>query len=259
MKTEIIKYNDSLYLISLPIRISGFNNFIGAWVYSGKKNIIVDPGPSSTVKHLCEALAKIKIISPDYILLTHIHIDHAGSIGDIAQIFDKTPIISHSSAFKHLITPDLLWKSSVNILKKKAYAYGNIKPINKDRLIKAENFSSDNIKTIETPGHSLHSISFMINQNLFAGETCGVYMKQNNKEEYLRPATPPKFFFKTTINSIEKLIKLKPKKICFGHFGINYNPDIIMKKHIKQLYLWKNIIKEALKNTQLEFSFFIHI
>ena len=247
MKANIIKYGNSLYLIELPVNLAGFNNFIGAWVYRGEKTVIIDPGPSSTVKPLCKALEKIKIKTPDYILLTHIHIDHSGSIGDIARIFNKTPIICHSAAFKHLINPNTLWKNSVTILKEKAYAYGKLKPVNENMLIKAENFSGHNIKTIETPGHSAHSVSFIIDEHLFAGEACGVYLKQNNNQQYLSPATPPKLFLKTAIKSIRKLIKLKPKKICFGHFGISERPDTIMKKHITQLLLWENIIKEAHK------------
>ncbi|MBW1615395.1 MAG: MBL fold metallo-hydrolase [Deltaproteobacteria bacterium] len=246
MQANIIKYSNSLYLIELPVNLLGFNNFIGAWVYKGEKTLLIDPGPASTVEPLCNALEKIKII-PDYILLTHIHIDHSGSIGDISKIFNKTPIVCHSAAFQHLINPNALWKGSVAILKEKAYAYGKVKPVNKNLLIKAENFSEGKIKTIETPGHSAHSVSFIIDEHLFAGEACGVHFKEKNNREYLRPATPPKLFLKTAIKSILKLMELKPKKICFGHFGISESPDRIMKKHIDQLILWENIIKKAVK------------
>ncbi len=247
MKAKIIKYDDDLYLINLPVPILGFDNFIGAWVFSGEKTFILDPGPSSTSNALLDALYKIGITKTDYILLSHIHLDHAGSIGNIAESFPDAPVICHSRAFEHLINPEHLWESSVKILKDKAYGYGNIKPIDKNRLIKAENFSDAGLQSVLTPGHSIHNVSFLTDKYLFASETCGVFLSIDKDIEYLRPATPPKFFFKTAIESIEKLIKLKPKKICFGHFGLKDNAEDIMKKHIEQLYLWKDIIKDAMQ------------
>ena len=80
MSTKINEISNNLYLITLTPPIPGFNNFIGVWLYKGKRTFIVDVGPSVTTNGLLEALQDLKVQHLDFILLTHIHIDHAGGI-----------------------------------------------------------------------------------------------------------------------------------------------------------------------------------
>ncbi len=252
METKITELYDDLFLIELVPQIRGFDNFIGAWVYLGDKTFLVDPGPSSTASALLNTLKKINVTNIDYILLTHIHMDHSGGVGDIAANFRKTPIVCHKAGITHLENPERLWKGSVKTLKDKAYAYGEIKPVDKNQLVDAENFSSMHVTPIITPGHSSHHVSFIIDRYLFAGEAGGVSLSINQNTEYLRPATPPKFFLETSVESIDKLVKYNPEKICYGHFGIKDNAVENLQKHKEQLYLWKEIIQKEMNSSYKE-------
>ena len=91
---KIHTIEDNLSLIELVPPIAGFDRFIGAWLYQDQFSFLIDVGPAITVPDLLSALTELNITKLDYILLTHIHIDHAGGIGDIARHFPKTPIIS---------------------------------------------------------------------------------------------------------------------------------------------------------------------
>jgi hypothetical protein len=82
-----------------------------------------------------------------------------------------------------------------------------------------------------------------------------VHIRFPSGHEYLRPATPPKFFLETSISSIDLLLRHHPENICFGHFGISDNAVYWLTSHRAQLLLWKDVIRDELKNVGEE-SFF---
>ena len=68
-------------LVEIKQEIAGFDGFIGSWVYRDDINFVVDVGPASSISYLTRALSEMGITKVDYVLLTHIHIDHAGGLG----------------------------------------------------------------------------------------------------------------------------------------------------------------------------------
>lgn len=249
---EISKVSNNLYLITLNPPIPGFNNFIGVWLYKGKTTFIVDVGPSVTVDGLLKSLQDLKVKHLDFILLTHIHIDHAGGIGDITACFPKTPVICHKAGIDHLIDPSRLWEGAIMALGKTAEAYGEIKAVPFDRLVEANNFESNKVIPISTPGHSLHHISYQTPEYLFAGEAGGVFLSLPFRLEYLRPATPHRFFLDISIKSLDAMIMKKPNKICYGHFGIKDDAVKMLEIHRKQLLLWEEVISDEMKKSNGE-------
>jgi glyoxylase-like metal-dependent hydrolase (beta-lactamase superfamily II) len=245
---KVEKISDTLYLITLFPQIPGFDDFIGVWLYKGKETFVVDVGPSVTIPSLVKALESLKIKHLDYILLTHIHIDHAGGLGDIVDFFPKARIICHEAGIPHLIDPERLWKGTVKVLEDIGRAYGRIKPVDSKHLVDAKTFCSSIVTPVITPGHSQHHVSFYTKEFLFAGEAGGVCLSLDNGGKYLRPATPPKFFFETYLNSIDKLSALNSLKICYSHLGVRDDAQRMLRMHKDQLFLWKRIIKGEMKN-----------
>ena len=95
-----------LFLIDLPQKLEGFHNFIGAWVYRDEDVcFLVDPGPAASINALEEALRALEVTHLDFILLTHIHIDHAGGTGKILARFPGARVICHPAGIKHMVNP----------------------------------------------------------------------------------------------------------------------------------------------------------
>lgn len=230
---------DNLFLVDLQMNLEGFRKFISSWIIRDKdRAMIVDVGPASTVPKLLEVIKFLKISKVEFILLTHIHLDHAGGIGHFLEVFPEASVVVHEKGVKHIIDPEKLWKSSVEVLGEYALAYGKPKPVEKEKIFDGDVlFAGKIVEIIETPGHAPHHQSYLYGNILFAGEALGVYFPLKN-DFYLRPATPPKFFYDEASKSLEKIEKISECKVCFGHFGFNENSREIVKESKKQMKIW---------------------
>ena len=246
MSTRVQKIADDLFLIPLSLPLAGFGEFISAWLYRGKKTFLVDVGPSSTATDLLGALQELNIDYLDYILLTHIHLDHAGAIGQITDAFPQTPIICHHAGISHLTEPSQLWEGTKKVLGSMALAYGPIQPVDANRLADVKHFRAEGITPIITPGHAAHHVSYQTDNYLFAGETGGIYISLPQNKFYLRPATPPRFFLDIALQSVDALIASQPKTICYSHFGIHEDAPIMLAAHREQLLFWETLIREEI-------------
>ena len=232
-----IKFGSHLTLIPLPQNLPGFEAFIGAWLMTGRKNYLIDPGPTFTIAKLTAALQALEIRHLDAILLTHIHIDHSGGIGDLTRRFPETPVVCHAKAVKHLVDPARLWAGSLETLGDTARAYGPIAPVDPDQVVAVEDFSGSGVDVLMTPGHAVHHVSYRLDDTLFVGEAGGVY-RELPDGYYLRPATPPKFFLETSLESIATLEKVDCRRMCYGHFGQTCRPAERLSAHRRQLEWW---------------------
>lgn len=242
-KFAVQRYGDHLYWISLPVPLRGFDGFIGAWVYDGDPLVMVDVGPAVSAPHLLDAILHLGLGPPELILLTHIHIDHAGAIGRIADAFPRATVVCHPKARQHLIDPERLWQGSVQTLGEIARAYGPIDAVNARQVVTCDQFSHPRIRSIETPGHAAHHVSYLIDDLLFAGEAGGVHLPLSGSSIYLRPATPPVFFMEVALESIDRLIAEAPEKICYGHIGKRDHAVKMLTAQRAQLLRWLEMIR----------------
>lgn len=247
---EIHAITPTLRLLNLQPPIPGYKRFIGAYLFSGEKNAIIDVGPTAAIPNLLSALTEAGI-SPkeiDYIVLTHIHIDHAGGVGTVIRELSNAKVLAHSSARSHLIDPTMLWKGSLKTLGDLALKYGPIEAVPEDRIVVA----TDQMKldlghglALEihlTPGHAAHHLSIFDRASgvLIAGEAAGVCI-----DGMVRLATPPPFKLEETLSSIDKLIALEPQRLCYGHFGCYDNALERLKLYGEKVLTWHETANSA--------------
>ncbi|MBF0235798.1 MAG: MBL fold metallo-hydrolase [Desulfamplus sp.] len=249
------KIDSNLYLIPLDQNMIGFRDCISAWLFkSDEITFLVDPGPKNSINQLLDTLKEINVQQIDYILLTHIHIDHAGGTGLILEHFPQAKVVCHPKAIEHMISPEKLWHGSLKVLGDIAEAYGEIIPIPTNEIVYLNQIKTSlgHINVIETPGHAVHHLSFQFQHYLFAGEVIGV-THSLNEGIYARPATPPRFKLKTSLDSIDKVIALNVSMICFGHYGFRTDTKAAFTNARNQLLLWIEIIRDQIQKGDQNF------
>lgn len=230
-------------LIELVPDMPGFDHFIGTWVCTGKQNILVDVGPSNASARLVTALKTMGVERVDTVLLTHIHIDHAGGLGTLMEHYPMAKVICHDKGVGHLVDPEKLWAGSRKVLGKVAEAYGPLKPLDREMLVSHRDAQIEGLEIIETPGHAPHHLSFCYQEVLFPGEAGGNYFPLGDTD-YMRPATPPVFFMETSLNSLDLLLSLGDRPVFYPHFGRAERAGPLLKRHREQLLRWEEIIRQ---------------
>lgn len=235
--------------IEVPFSSSGFQRFISLWLIIGdSQNIIIDVGPSNTTEGVIRKIKELGIKDIHYVLLTHIHLDHAGGIATFIKNFPMCRVICHKKAIPHLISPDRLWDGSKRVLDGIATIYGRPEPVEEEYLISHETAKVEGLKIIETPGHAPHHLSFIYNNMLFPGEACGNLFTYNGIE-YIRPATPPPFFLEKFMQSIDLLPVNKHKELFLSHFRSVKNPVKYIRRFKAQIHLWQKTISKELSTS----------
>ena len=216
-------------------------------VYTDKYILLIETGPSASIKKIYNFIEDegITVEDIDYILVTHIHLDHAGAAGHIVKKNRSILVYVHPRGFPHLINPDKLWTASKEVLGMLARLYGPPLSIPRKNLIRVEDgykldLDEDEILFIHTPGHASHHMAFFFtgHKYLFTGDAAGIY-----HSNILIPSTPKPHNPVKAIESLEKLIDLDVKKVYFTHFG-GYEPGVnILKKAREKWVSWYNIFK----------------
>ncbi len=237
---------ENLYLVDLDQPAEGFRHFISSWIFiNGNCTFVIDPGPRSSIPILLNALTTCGITEIDYILLTHIHIDHAGGAGLLLKQYPEAQVICHPDGIRHMIHPGKLWQESGKVLGTLVSLYGEIEPVPEGNIDYRTDITGGEIpiRALETPGHTNHHLCYRAGDILFAGEAAGVSYPLH-EGLYLRPATPPVFDYENYRNSLKKLASLDISHICFAHYGYRHDTESVLHTALRQIDTWVAVIKK---------------
>lgn len=219
-------------------QLEGFRNFITSWLIDESNfTAVVDPGPLSTIPKLVNALRELGVERLDYVLLTHIHIDHAGGSGELLKYYPQAQVVCHPDGVAHLVSPEKLWQGSLQVLGEMAEVYGEIIAVPPDRIGFSQQIDDTGIEVYKTPGHAAHHLCFKYDDLLFGGEVCGVRTDVSSGI-YMRPATPPRFMLPVALDSIDRMLALHPRYLVIAHHGLVSPAEKYLKIGRKQLILW---------------------
>lgn len=219
-------------------QLEGFRKFISSWLcITDSCTLVVDPGPLTTIPRLVSELRRQGVTRLDYILLTHIHIDHAGGAGALLAEFPEAMVICHPEGVRHLIAPEKLWQGSQKVLGRLAEVYGEIVPVPAESILFSEEIAGGEIRAFLTPGHAQHHCCYLAGDLLFGGEVAGVRCELPDAI-FIRPATPPRFILEVALDSIDRMIALGPKRLVFAHYGMVESAVEHLEIAREQLLLW---------------------
>jgi len=246
------RLNPYVYLIDL--KPEGFENFSASYVVKGNRAAIIETGPRLTVENLLAGLKEIgvKREEVEYVAVTHIHIDHAGGAGTLLPHLPNAQLLVHEKGAPHLINPEKLWISSLQVLGDIAEMYGEYEPVPEERILIAKegmilDLGKDlDLKVLEMPGHASHELGlYEKNSNgVFPGDAAGIYL---NKFDVVIVNTPPPFHLELALSSLQRLIQMKPRCLYYSHFGSADDAVKKLKNYADRLKLWGEIILEGMK------------
>lgn len=213
--------------------------------------ILVETGPHSTLPVLEKALKEHGYKKEDiqHVFLTHIHLDHAGAAWVFAQ--HGATIYVHPKGIPHLADPSRLLESATRIYGDKMdELWGTLKPIPLDQLVPVTHkqkvkVGKTKLKAWHTPGHAVHHISWELNNELIAGDVCGVKIKNG---PVVPPCPPPDINVEDWAASI-RMIRLKRfDALYLTHYGKIDNPKELCVELTGRLKNWANWIKPFYEN-----------
>lgn len=233
----------------------------GSYILHEEELTIIETSASPSVPYLIKGLKELNINLEDIknIIVTHIHLDHAGGAGLFLQKCPNARVIVHPKGARHLETPERLIEGAKAV-------YGNkfddlfdpIVPIPNERLIVMNDGDTLAIGAkrmltfLDTPGHAKHHFSIHDSKTngVFAGDTMGVYYPQLDFELYLPSTSPNQFDPEAMLDSAEKIFSYQPNAIYFGHYGKSSNPPEVLRqlKHWLAFFLEKT--EKMLKRTE---------
>jgi glyoxylase-like metal-dependent hydrolase (beta-lactamase superfamily II) len=202
-------------------------------IVEGDSVALVETANAPSLKYVLEALSKLNLTSEavKYILLTHIHLDHAGGAGSYMAAFPNAKLVVHPKGVRHMIDPSYLEAGVVGVYGQEFVdkVYGKLAPIDASRIINAEdgltiNLNGRQLICRDTPGHANHHNIIIDGKTggIFSGDIFGVaYPELNFKDKRLvfPTTTPVNFSPEKMLNSIKLIESYAPKYVYLTHFG----------------------------------------
>ena len=226
---------------TIDLGFMGTEAIIASFLLMGEGSAaVIETGPTTCVENFMRGLKDNGVDPEDVrqVFVTHIHLDHSGASGHLAERLPNAVFYVHEVGYPHLADPSKLLKSAARIYGEENMGelFGEAKAVPEDRLVTLEDgeeieAAGGLLSAHYTPGHAYHHLAYLEPESghLFTGDVAGVRLPG---QSYVKPPTPPpEVDVKAWKGSIETLRKLEPKVLCPTHFG-SYE-DI--KRHLGEL------------------------
>ena len=231
-----------------------------ALLESGGHRAIIDPGPESTYAMLRERLHSrgISVAQLDAVLLTHIHLDHAGASGSLVRENPRLAVYVHPLGAPHMIDPSRLLASAARLWPDTLHQlFGETLPVPKENLRILEGgetltLGARKLDVAYTPGHASHHISYFDAAEglAFVGDTTGIRI---NNGPYILPATPPPDInLEIWEKSFAAILARRPSRLFLTHFGYVEKPAEHIDEFRRRLHRWAELAEEILRSAPSE-------
>lgn len=210
----------------VDVRMHGRARTTAAYLVAGSAaTALIDTGPASSIDTMVAELERLGVERLDWIVLTHIHLDHAGACGALAALYPAARVAVHPRGARHIVDPSRLWDGVSSIYGERTERlWGRPEPVAAERvhaLADGETIELGDrrLTALETPGHANHHHSWLdsLDGSAFVGDAIGM---QVGRHELWRATTPPPDFDAgKAIASIERIRAARPRQLWLGHFG----------------------------------------
>ena len=212
----------------IDTRMAGYDKITAGYLIRAERPCLVETGTAPSAPVVAGALTRLGIGPADLatVVVTHIHLDHAGGVGDIAAMYPAAEIVVHQKGARHLADPSRLMDSARRVYGKALdRLFGVLAPTPAERIRAVEERGSIDLgggrrlDSHYSPGHAKHHVGLIDSDSgdLYVGDAAGVFIQETGD---LRPATPPPDFdLPLALDSLRTFAALAPQRLLFSHFG----------------------------------------
>ena len=234
--------------------LGGWDKVTAGYLIEGPEPVLVETGSQTSVPTLLAALDQLGLGPNDLkgVVVTHIHLDHAGGVGDVARAFPSATVYVHEKGARHLADPTRLVDSAARVYGDLLdQLYGRLDPTPHERIHVLEDGEEIRIgptrtlTTVDSPGHAKHHLGLHDSDSgiLFVGDAVGVRLPDAG---VLRPSTPPPDFdLDQALNSLQRFAARKPHGIALAHYGLVPNTDTVLDEAADTLQRWATVAEQA--------------
>jgi glyoxylase-like metal-dependent hydrolase (beta-lactamase superfamily II) len=239
--------------------MSGHTGITAGYAILGDHPALIETGTAKSAPVVRDALASLGVGPRDLktIVVTHIHLDHAGGVGDLAAMFPEAEIVVHASGARHLVDPERLMASARRVFGSLMDdVFGQLLPTEARRVRAVEEVGSIDLgggrrlEAHHTPGHARHHVGLIdsLTGDLYVGDAAGIYIPAEDPDQPgdLRPGTPPPDFdLELALNSLSKFTTLAPTRLLFSHYGpVRDVADTLLRAE-EETRLWVELVRDA--------------
>jgi glyoxylase-like metal-dependent hydrolase (beta-lactamase superfamily II) len=231
----------------IDTRMAGHEQITAGYLIRAERPCLVETGTAPSAPVVRDALTRLGIGPADLatVVVTHIHLDHAGGVGDIAAMYPSAQIVVHEKGARHLADPSRLMDSA-----RRVYGgalervFGILAPTPAERIRAVEERGSIDLgggrrlDSHYSPGHAKHHVGLIdsASGDLYVGDAAGVFIQETQD---LRPATPPPDFdLAQALGSLRTFAALAPQRLLFSHFGPVEAVQETLQRSAEELNVW---------------------
>jgi glyoxylase-like metal-dependent hydrolase (beta-lactamase superfamily II) len=255
---ETVTFDVAPGITAIDTFMGGRARYTAAYLLHAAEPTLVETGPGTSVEPVTRALGSLGIGSDGlaHIVLTHIHLDHAGGVGALAAGFPRATVWVHERGARHLADPARLVQSATRVYgeDRMASLFGPVAAVPAERLRVLGDghilgIGGRSLLALDTPGHASHHLALVDSATgvVFTGDALGIHVPNL---PVLRPATPPpEFDLELAVASIERIRQAAASTLLFAHFGPIAHVDRTCDLAVRRLREWTDAVRVAMRST----------
>jgi glyoxylase-like metal-dependent hydrolase (beta-lactamase superfamily II) len=241
-------------VFQIDTKMAGYQGITAGYLIRSSRPCLVETGTSTSAPVVQAALASLGIdpASLATVVVTHIHLDHAGGVGDIASMYPSAEVVVHEKGARHLADPSRLMASARMVYGDALdVLFGELAPVPAARLRALDDTGlvdlgdGRRLESYYSPGHAKHHVGLLdsLSGDLYVGDAAGVYIPETGD---LRPATPPPDFdLETALASLGRFASLAPSRLLFSHYGPVSDVTATLERSADEISVWVSETRAA--------------
>jgi glyoxylase-like metal-dependent hydrolase (beta-lactamase superfamily II) len=241
-------------VFQIDTRMAGYHGITAGYLIRSDRPCLVETGTAPSAPVVRDALATLGVGPRDLstVVVTHIHLDHAGGVGDIAEMFPAARVVVHTKGARHLADPSRLMAIARMVYGDALDAlFGTLAPTPAERIEAVADTGvvdlghGRRLDSHYSPGHAKHHVGLLdsVSGDLYVGDAAGIYLPETGD---LRAATPPPDFdLKAALASVRLFGALRPERLLFSHYGPVGGVQETLERSAEEIKVWVEETRKA--------------